>query len=168
MNALVVLLWSAAVTLVLIVVGIFITLVMMDRITLFSSAEDSPAKASGVTAQVDTSYRVLILNATPQTGLVAEVRKQLVAEGWADDAVIGSEGTTDAFDTTTVFYVEKADEAAALGLAQLLGDAVVEKSDFYAELGDSDSPELTVVLGLDQINGTTTGESGDAEDAPAN
>lgn len=156
MNGLVVLLWSAAAALVLIVVGIFVSLVMMDRISLFPDSEAPIEGSPGVIAQVDTSYRVLILNATSDPGLVDSVRETLLAEGWASGAVFGSDSATEEFAKTTVFYVAADDESAALGLAQLLGDAEVEQSDFYAALNDSDQPQLTVVIGTDRVAGAGT------------
>jgi len=161
MNALVVLLWSAAVALVLIVIGIFVALVMMGRITLFSSDEGGSPQDPGVVAKLDTSYRVLILNATHEEGLSDAVRQQLLGEGWAAADVFGSDGSSQEFAETTVFYVDAADEAAALGVAQVLGDAQVEQSDFYAALNDSDRKQLTVVIGLDR----GTGASGTPTDA---
>ncbi|QMU98556.1 LytR family transcriptional regulator [Microbacterium esteraromaticum] len=157
MNGLVVLLWSAAVALVLIVCGIFVSLVMMDRISLFGGDEPAPVQtAPGVVAEVDPSYRVLILNATPEEGLVAEVREKLLDEGWSTEDVFGSDGASQEFSKTTVFYVADEDEGAALGLADLLGGAEVQKSDFYAALNDTDEPQLTVVIGLDRVDGEPT------------
>lgn len=166
MNGLVVLLWSAAAALVLIVGGIFVSLVMMDRISLTPDAEPTTQQTQGVAPKVDTSYRVLVLNATPEEGLVAEVREALLAEGWAGDDVFGSEGSTQEFENTTVFYVDKADEAAALGVAEVLGGAEVQQSDFYADLNDTELPQLTVVIGLDRAPGATP-KGEDAEEAPA-
>ena len=165
MNGLVVLLWSAAIALVLIVTGIFVSLVMMDRISFGpdDAAPTAPQQTQGTTAQVDTSYRVLILNATPEEGLVAEARQALLARGWAEDAVFGSEGSSQEFDTTTVFYVDEADEAAALGVAEVLGGADVQQSDFYADMNDSDQPQLTVVIGLDRTTGAAPDGDGSEE-----
>lgn len=158
MNGLVVLLWSAAVALVLIVCGIFVSLVLMDRISLFGADEPAPVQtAPGVVSEVDTSYRVLILNATPKEGLVADVREKLLAEGWATDDVFGSDGSSQEFSKTTVFYVSDEDEGAALGVADVIGGAEVEKSDFYAAMNDTDRPQLTVVIGLDRAEGGAAG-----------
>jgi len=165
MNGLVVLLWSAAVALVLIVVGIFIALVMMGRISLFPSADVTSPQDPGVVAKVDTSYRVLILNATPAEGLSESVRQQLLGEGWASADVFGSDGSSQEFAETTVFYVEPADESAALGVAEVIGGAQVEQSDFYAALNDSDRKQVTVVIGLDRAAGAS-GTPGD-EETPA-
>lgn len=166
MNGLVVLLWSAAVALVLIVGGIFVSLVMMDRISLTADPAPAPVQTQGVEAEIDTSYRVLLLNATPQSGLVASTREELLAQGWAGDAVFGSDSSTQEFEKTTVFYVDEADEAAALGVAEVLGGAEVQQSDFYADLNDTELPQLTVVIGLDRAPGATP-QGEDGEDAPA-
>jgi hypothetical protein len=165
-NGPVTLLWCAAVALVLIVIGIFVSLVLMGRIQLFPSAEPAPQQTQGVVAEIDTSYRVLILNATPQAGVVAAVRDELMAEGWASDAVFGSDRSTSEFPDTTVFYVEKADEAAALGVAEVLGGVKVEQSDHYASLNDSKLPQLTAVIGLDHL-GTNSPEPDGGQDTPA-
>ncbi|UNK71796.1 LytR C-terminal domain-containing protein [Microbacterium sp. H1-D42] len=167
MNGLVVLLWSAAVALVLIVGGIFISLVMMDRISFSPESQPpAPQQTQGTDPKIDTSYRVLILNATPEEGLVVEARDALLAEGWPADGVFGSEGSSQEFDKTTVFYVDKADEAAALGVAEVLGGAEVQQSDFYADLNDSEQPQLTVVIGLDRVTDATP-KAEDTEEAPA-
>lgn len=155
MNGLVVLLWSAAVALVLIVVGIFIALVMMGRISLFPAPDDASPQDPGVVAKVDTSYRVLILNATPEEGLSSAVRQQLLGAGWASADVFGSDGASQEFAETTVFYVDAADESAALGVAETIGGAQVEQSDFYAALNDSERKQVTVVIGLDRATGAS-------------
>ncbi|MGB3376887.1 MAG: LytR C-terminal domain-containing protein [Microbacterium sp.] len=165
-NGPVTLLWSAAVALVLIVIGIFISLVLMGRIQLFGSAEPAPQQTQGVVAEIDTSYRVLILNATPQAGVVASVRQELIDQGWAADAVFGSDGSTSEFPDTTVFYVDKADEAAALGVAEVLGGVKAEQSDHYATLNDSELPQLTVVVGLDHL-GTESPAPDGGQETPA-
>ncbi|WDH78127.1 LytR C-terminal domain-containing protein [Microbacterium esteraromaticum] len=168
MNALVVLLWSAAVALVLIVAGIFAALVMMDRIS-FGSGDSSPSASQseeGTAAEIDTSYRVLILNATSQEGLVAEAEETLQAQGWAQGDVFGSDRASEEFETTTVFYVDDTDEAAALGVAEVIGGAAVQQSDFYADFNDSEHPQLTVVLGTDRVSGGAP-STNESEDSPA-
>ncbi|MFD5226657.1 LytR C-terminal domain-containing protein [Microbacterium sp. NPDC058342] len=159
-NGPIALLWSAAVAVVLIAVGIFVALVLMGRIELFPAAGPEPQQSPSVLAEIDTSYRVLILNATSTEGLVDSARQKLLAEGWAGDAVFGSDGSTSEFDETTVFYVEKGDEAAALGLAEVLGGAQVEQSDHYASLNDSTLPQMTVVIGLDYPGASTATPDG--------
>lgn len=150
MNGWVVLLWSTAAALVLIVAGIFVSLVMMGRIELFPQAQPEAAATQPSESAVDPSYRVMILNGTSTDGLETEARDVLLQNGWADDMVLASAGSTTDFETTTVYYVEAGDQAAAEGVADLLGGANVVQSDFYAGQNDSDSPQLTVVLGLDR------------------
>lgn len=165
-NGPIALLWSAAVALVLIVIGIFVSMVLMGRIDLFGTAEPVAPQTPGVLAEIDTSYQVLILNATPETGVVASVRQKLIDEGWAADAVFGSDGSTTKFDQTTVFYVKKADEAAALGVAEILGGARTEQSDHYASMNESGKPQLTAVIGLDHV-GAASPAPGEGEKTPA-
>lgn len=159
-NGLVALLWSVAVALVLISVGIFISLVLMGRIDLGGSAAPAETQTPGVLAKIDTSYRVMVLNATPQTGVVDQVRQKLVDQGWAAADVLGSEGSTSAFPNTTVFYVNKSDEAAALGVAEVLGGAQTQLSDHYAALNDSKLPQLTVVVGTDLVGTNSPAPTG--------
>lgn len=161
-NGPIALLWSVSAALVLITVGIFAALVLMGRIELFPAKEPG-TQQPGAVAQVDTSYRVLILNATSQTGLVDDARQKLLAEGWTVDFVLGSDNSTSPFDETTVFYVEKADEAAALGVSEVLGGAKVAQSDHYAALNDTELPQLTVIIGKDYPGAA----EGDGADAPA-
>lgn len=166
MNGFVVLLWSAAVALVLIVGGIFGALVMMDRISFGPEAGPAPEQTQGTAPVIDTTYRVLILNATPQEGLVESVRELLLAEGWKAEDVFGSAGSSQEFDKTTVFYVDEADAAAAMGVADAIGGAEVQQSDFYEGQNVSDQPQLTVVIGLDRATPATS-KSEDTEEAPA-
>lgn len=165
MNGVVVLLWSAAIALVLIVCGIFVALVMMDRIPLFGGAEKPAAQQTeGAVGELDTSYRVFVINATGEKGLGAGVRDQLVAEGWSPDDVIGSDSSSQEFSQTTVFYVADDDRDAALGVADVLG-ADAQQSDFYAGLNDGDAAALTVVIGQDRV-AEHTGDSGGAPSTP--
>lgn len=150
MNGWVVLLWSTAAALVLIVGGIFLSLVLMGRIDLFPQADPNAAATPVVETALDPSYRVMILNATAAEGLDTDVREILLQNGWSDDMVFASAGSSTDFETTTVYYVEEADLSAAEGVADLIGGAEVAQSDYYAGQNDSDSPQLTVVLGLDR------------------
>lgn len=166
-NGLVALLWSAAAALVLIAVGIFISLVLMGRIDLGGGASEPVAtQTPGVLAKIDTSYQVLILNATPQTGVVEQVRQKLIDQGWAGTDVFGSDTSTGSFDRTTVFYVKKEDEAAALGVAEVLGGAEIEQSDHYASSNSNDRPQLTVVVGKNLV-GTSSPAPSAGEKTPA-
>ncbi len=78
MNGWVVLLWSFVAALVLIVVGIFVALVLMGRINLFPAAEPTIAPTPEVTGVVDPTYSVLVLNASGQDDLDAQMRDTIV------------------------------------------------------------------------------------------
>ncbi|MEV4775540.1 LytR C-terminal domain-containing protein [Microbacterium sp. LTA6] len=150
MNGWVVLLWSFVAALVLIIGGIFVALVMMGRITLFPEAEPSVAPTPVETGIVDTTYSVMILNATPEEGLATQMRETLLNSGWAADVVYATDSDSQDFPTTTVYYVADDDELAAIGLAGLLGGAEVQQSDVYAGLNETDQKQLAVVIGLDR------------------
>lgn len=150
MNGWIVLLWSFVAALVLIVVGIFVALLMMGRIALFPAAEETIAPTPEPTGVVDTTYSVLILNATPEDGLDAQLRESLINEQWPADLIsYGTAGQQD-FAETTVYHVAEADELAAIGLADLIGGAHVEQSDFYADPNNPEQKQLVVVIGLDR------------------
>ncbi len=150
MNGWVVLLWSFVAALVLIIAGIFTALVIMDRISLFPEAAPTAVPTPEETGVVDTTYSVMILNATPEEGLDAQMRDVLLNNGWPADTVYASDSGSQDFDTTTVYYIQDADELAAIGLARLIGGADVQQSDFYAGLNETDQKQLTVVVGLDR------------------
>lgn len=150
MNGWVALLWAVASVLVLTLVGIFIALIMTGRISPFPAETPTPVPTPVETGVVDTTYSVLILNGTPEAGLEARVRDDLINAGWSGQSVFsGTSGATD-FEFTTVYYVQASDEPAAIGLAQLVGGAKVVQSDFYADPSDPEKRELTLVLGLDR------------------
>lgn len=150
MNGWVVLLWSFVAALVLIIAGIFGSLVVMGRISLFPEAGPTSVPTPVETGVVDTAYSVMILNATPDEGLDVQMRESLVNSGWAADTVFASDSESQDFAKTTVYYVDDADELAAIGLAGVIGGAEVRQSDFYAALNDTGAKQLTVVIGLDR------------------
>lgn len=150
MHGWVVLLWAALATVVLVVVGIFGTLLVSGRIELFPTPAPTVTPVPEVTPVVDTSYDVLILNATPETGLATQTKDVVVAAGWAADAVSAGEAGSDDFAQTTVYYRDAADEAAAAGLAEVIGGALIVQSDVYQPAGDPEGKQLTIVIGLDR------------------
>ena len=150
-----VLLWSVIATVVLVAVGIFGTMLATGRISLTPAPTPTASVAPSTEARLDTSYKVTILNATPQRGLASATSDTLVAAGWsADDVNAGDAGSED-FATTTVFYTTPADEAAARGLAAAIGGADVALSDAYAGMWGTDDPQLVLVIGLDRTDGAT-------------
>jgi len=149
MRGWVVLLWAALATVVLIAVGIFGTLLASGRIEFAPTPTPTVEPAPEVTPVVDTSYQVQILNATPEDGLATQTKDVIVAAGWPADTVLASSAGSEDFPTTTVFYVAAEDEAAARGLAGVIGGAAVEQSDAYPA-PSADIKQLTVVIGLDR------------------
>ena len=161
MRGWVVFLWAVLATIVLITVGIFGTLLASGRITLIPAATPSPTPVATVEPVVDTSYAVIVLNATPEEGLATQTKDIIVAAGWAEESVTASgAGVTD-FTETTVYYAFPEDEAAARGLAEtVLGGARVAQSDQYQpaddpatdDVDESQTEQLVVVIGLDRTS----------------
>lgn len=160
----VLLFWSAVAVLVLVAVGIFGTLLVTGRISLFPTASSSaPAAEAPVDAApvVDTSYPVLILNATTERGLANSVADVVVGAGWNAETVDAGEAGSRDFPATTVYYLTADDEGAARGLAEVIGGADVELSDAYPGPVNADGTpgkQLTIVLGADRAGGAGTGE----------
>ncbi|MEV8370289.1 LytR C-terminal domain-containing protein [Microbacterium lacus] len=152
MRGWVVLLWAVLATIVLVAVGIFGTLLVSGRVVLFPTPTPTASPLPVVTPVVDTTYEVLILNATPEVGLATQMKDVVVGAGWAEDTVsAGEAGSTD-FAETTVFYYLPADEAAAAGLAEVIGGAKIAQSDVYQPTDDPEAKQLAVVIGLDRTS----------------
>lgn len=161
MRGWVVFLWAVLATIVLVAVGIFGTLIASGRVVLFPTPSPTMTPLPTASAVVDTSYSVIVLNATGESGLATRVRDQIIAAGWAPDSVnAGQAGSTD-FAQTTVYYAYPEDEGAARGLAdQVLGGAEVVQSDVYqpeddpntADVDESQTKQLVVVIGLDRTS----------------
>lgn len=163
--------WSVVAILVLVGGGIFGTLLVTGRVALFPAPEQSagPTEAPPEAAApvVDTTYPVLILNATPQRGLANALRDTVVGAGWDAGIVDAGEAGSQDFATTTIYYLDAADEGAARGLAQVIGGANVELSDAYPGTVGADGSagkQLTIVIGLDRSDGSTGTEETDGVD----
>jgi len=150
MRAGLIFLWALIATIVLIVLGIFGTLVAGGKITLFPTPAPTITPLPVITPVIDTTYSVIVLNATPEEGLAASVRDQILAAGWSPESVVaGGAGSTD-FATTTVYYALPQDEAAAAGLAEAIGGADIEQNAIYQPADDPEARQLAVVVGLDR------------------
>lgn len=151
--------WALIATLVLITAGIFASLVIEGRVSLTPDVAPTAAPIDEVTPVVDTSYSVVVLNATPETGLATQTKDLIVAAGWPAETVFASEAGSTDFAETTIYYVLPEDEAAAEGLADVIGGATTTQSDFYQPIDDADTADvdesttkqLTVVLGADRL-----------------
>lgn len=155
--------WAVVAVLVLVAAGIFGTLLATGRISLFPTAEaTTPVAEAPVEAEpvVDTSYPVLILNATTERGLANSVADTVTAAGWSPDIVDAGEAGSQDFATTTIYYLTADDEGAARGLAGVIGGADVEMSEAYPGPAAEDGTpgkQLTIVLGEDRVNGSAGG-----------
>lgn len=159
LNRRAVLLWAALATVVLVGVGVFGSLVASGRIVLSPAPTSAPTDAPTEDAPppVDTSFFVLVLNATAQDGLAAEVAALVTAAGWPSEMVDTGDAQSTDFATTTVYYPFAEAEEAARALANAIGGAEVALSDVYQPLDDpattddeSQFRQLVVVVGLDR------------------
>jgi hypothetical protein len=149
MRGWVVLLWAALATIVLIALGIVGTLIASGRIELFPTPEPTPTPVPTVEPVVDTTYDIVILNATPEAGLATQLKDVVVAAGWPVDNVTAGEAGSQDFAQTTVYYLNPEDEAAAAGLAGVIGGANIAQSDVY-QPANPERHQLTVVIGVDR------------------
>lgn len=150
MRAGVVLLWAIVATIVLIGVGIFGSLIASGRVTLFPSPTPTAEPTAEIVPVVDTSYTVLVLNATDEQGLATQMKDTLLSNGWAEQNVTAG-GAGGTFETTTVYYASEDAYPAALGLAEIVGATEVQFDPDYPLPGTA-ATQLTVVLGTGQLS----------------
>jgi len=151
-----VLLWASIATVVLVAGGIFATLWAGGRFGPGRATSVAPTAVATAEPVVDTSYLVLVLNATPQEGLGSSVSADIIAAGWTDeDVTVGDAGSHD-FERTTVFFAREDDEGPARGLAQAIGGADVEMSEAYQDASDESLRQLVVVIGRDRVTEDST------------
>ena len=142
-------LWASVAAVVLFVAGVFGALVVMGKITFGDDKPDTTVTQAPIEARIDTSYSILILNATPDAAKTTEVTQILLAAGWTQEQIFSIESDEKDFEHTTIYYPLPGDQSPALGVAGLLSDALVEESDAY-QMGDSaDAAQLTIVIGAD-------------------
>lgn len=110
------------------------------------ATEQREASPEGV---IDTDYFVLVLNGTSEAEASDEVRQQVLDAGWGENMVADLASDATDFQTTTVFYVDEEDEAAAIGLADELGISSVDQS---ADFDEQSEGGLTVVVGVDRLS----------------
>lgn len=153
MHGWIVFLWAAIATILLIALGIFATLLISGRVSFTPTQAPTSSSTPVPTVEpiIDTTYSVLVLNATPVQGLATPLKDQIVAAGWPPENVnAGSASESGEYPNTTIFFTTAADEAAALGLAQTIGGAEVAQSDRNQPVDNPDQRLLTVVIGLDR------------------
>jgi len=150
--------WALAATLALVAAGVIALTVIGEGIrfdgstVLPGTATAAPTPSGEATPEpiVDATILVTVLNGTETSGLAARVGERLDADGW--NVASRANASTRDVDTTTVYYWDPVDEAAALGLARSLGSAeVVLSENFAPEEGEDPAgvSRLTVVVGAD-------------------
>ncbi|MFT4233465.1 MAG: LytR C-terminal domain-containing protein [Microbacterium sp.] len=148
----VVFLWAVVATILLTVIGIFAFRTASTQSALpDDSGDDIVATAQPTDVAVDTSYSVLVLNGTLASGIADDVADEIIALGFAEDQVIATESSVTDFETTTVYFSNDDDEAAAQALASAIGATKVAQSDAYATV-DGEGKELAVVVGADRVS----------------
>jgi hypothetical protein len=167
--------WAALATAVLIGAGVVGLAIVNDKLQLHdligasgpSSSSATPTPTPSITPTTDPSLSVTILNGTDTEGLAASVTTAMQDAGWDGTGSPASASSTD-FQSTTVYYDDPANEAAALGLAQaLFAEATAEAADngvtlsaqaFRTEQSTQfPGAQLTAVLGADFVGPLTAG-----------
>lgn len=141
----VVLMWSALCAVVLFCAGVVGFMVVSQQPGIVAE----PEPQSTVAPVMDPSYHVFILNGTASQGLESTAEEQLLAAGWSASDISASNANTTDFPETVVYFASPEHEAAAAGVAEVLGGAELRESDAYA--GPEDKT-VTVVLGLDRVS----------------
>lgn len=143
-------LWALIATVVLIAAGIVGVMFANGKFAPTSVTTAQPIVTETAEPVLDTSYSVLVLNATPQGGLATQISAEVVAAGWSENDVTAGDAGSHDFETTTVFYANAEDEGAARGLAEAIGGAPVELSDAYQDSENSSLQQLVIVIGADR------------------
>lgn len=138
--------WALGATVVLVAVGIVGILLNQGRITWLPDEIPVVTPAPSVEPVKDTTYSVLVLNGTEEAGLATSTRDQLIAAGWTQDLVIAGNASESTVVETIVYFTVPEAEAAALGLAEVIGAAGVQLDPEYPIAG-TPATQLTVVLG---------------------
>lgn len=156
-KGLVIFLWAALATVVLVAAGILGLFVLGDRVNFTdtttppASTAPEPTDTPTAEATIDPTSMVTVLNGTATKGLATRAIEQLNSAGWTQNITPGNASATDV-TTTTVYYEDATQEGAARGLAEALGVANIQLStQFQIPVGDGEDPilQLTVVLGSD-------------------
>jgi hypothetical protein len=145
--------WAALATGVLVGLGILGMFLINDRVSFnnpFGGGEAtptptaSPAVTPTVQPTVDPAVSVIVLNGTAVDGLAGQAGDALTGQGWTVAA--RSNASAQDVATTTIYYMDPAQEGAALGLSAALNGAPIQLSDQFKVEGEN---RITVVLGAD-------------------
>lgn len=138
-------LWALVALIVLFAGGLFGALVLTGKIDLGSAPITTPSP--GETLTPDTSFTVVILNASPDQSAEARATQQLVGAGWSGENLLTLPAAQQDFAETTVYYPREGDRTAARALAAVVGAKQVALNDIYYPGGDA--KQLVLVIGKD-------------------
>ncbi|UOR00859.1 LytR C-terminal domain-containing protein [Leucobacter allii] len=126
--------------------GIVAVQAIGDAGKLPSSISNGPqaSAAPQVTAELDPTATVAVLNGTGTENLAAAVDQIITQEGWGSILFSGAAASADV-QISAVFYTDPADAPAAEGLAAQLGGLSTYTTSDYQEYG----ARLVVLLGSD-------------------
>jgi len=145
--------WCALATVIIVGAGILGISIINGNVAVpgFSASSGTPTPTSTptptITPVVNPELEVTVLNGTTQTGLAGDVATTLGKAGWKKVSTANASETD--LKETIVYYSDDANKAAALGLAQSLPGATIQKTKEFVDTGAA----LTVVVGSDQIAG---------------
>ncbi|WP_239684088.1 LytR C-terminal domain-containing protein [Leucobacter musarum] len=114
------------------------------KLSLGPSSGSSGSSSAQVTAELDPTATVAILNGTPTQYLAAALDTIVTEQQWGSIEFSGSAATADVA-ISAVFYSDPADAPAAAGLAEKLGGVSTYTSSDYEKYG----VRLVVLLGAD-------------------
>jgi hypothetical protein len=162
--------WAALATALLVGAGVTYLAVVNNSIqfdgvfggsTSAATSTETPTPTPTVVPAVDPAATVTVLNGTDIAGLATAVGDVVIGNGWAQPTVANASETDVA--TSTVYYSDAANEAAALAMSQQLGIPLELSSAFPGAT-------ITVVIGADYTGpgseglvpaGDTTGDGSD-------
>lgn len=126
--------------------GIAMIHVMGANLDNLTNEEPTPTKAPPEAAtKLDPEAEVAVINGTSSPGFGAVVDGLITENGWGQ-ILFSTEGETSDVQNSAIFYANREDEAAALGLAEELGGVAVFQNDGYFQQFGA---KLTVLLGAD-------------------
>ncbi|NNC11663.1 LytR C-terminal domain-containing protein [Planctomonas sp. JC2975] len=103
----------------------------------------TPTPTPTITPAVNPALNLIVLNGTTKSGLAADATTTLKAAGWQNITPANASSTD--VKTTTVYYSDPKNEAAALAVSQELAGAPIQVTQDFAASG----ADITIVLGDD-------------------
>ncbi|QDZ14748.1 LytR C-terminal domain-containing protein [Humibacter ginsenosidimutans] len=96
-----------------------------------------------ITPAVNPALNLMVLNGTDTAGLAADATTTLKAAGW--EKITPANASSTDVKTTTVYYSDTKNLAAAMAVSKELADAPLQETQDFAASG----ADITVVIGAD-------------------